>query len=378
MAAEAQYAVKVKHCLWRGRSRRFHRSVPAGIVLGWALPADKQPSGPGEGEMHFWRRWRGPVALSLTVVLTAAGAGAQSADYPSRPVTIISDAAAGASPDVDARFVAEGLTKLWKQQVVVVNRPGANGSIAARAAADAAPDGYTLFHPVLSTFISPSSVAPNLPVKLPRDFLPIGFTAENPMFIAVSTSLDVATLPQLIALAKKQPDQISIAVTGVGRMTHLTGVLLQDRAGIKLLPVPYNGGPAAAVSDLAAGRVSMAIEGYGGLVGAVKAGSIKLIAVASAQRLPDFPELPTVSETIPDFTATGWQVMVAPLGTPQPIIDKVSADLMKVMSDPDIKTRLAVLGTYTRTMTPDQVLDFVGKEQATWLPIQDRIGSQVK
>ena len=200
-----------------------------------------------------------PVLWLLTLPAVST-AHAQAGTYPDRPVTIISDAAAGSTPDVDARFVAEGLGRIWGQQVVVVNRPGANGSIATRSAADAAPDGYTLFMPALSTFVALLSVAPNLPVRLPRDFLPIGFTAENPMFVAVNPTLGVSTLPQLIALAKKEPGKVSIAVTGIGRLTHLTGELLQQRAGIKLLSVPYTGGPAPALGDVATGRVSMIID----------------------------------------------------------------------------------------------------------------------
>jgi tripartite-type tricarboxylate transporter receptor subunit TctC len=277
---------------------------------------------------------------------------------------------------VDARFVADGLTKAWGKQVIVANHPGANGSIAARAASEAAPDGYTLFMPALTTFASLPSVAPNLPVKLPRDFLPIGFTIENPMFVAVSPALGVNSLPELIALAKKQPGTITIAVTGVGRLTQLTGLLLQDRADIQLLPVPYNGGPAAALGDVGTNRVSMIIEGYSGIAGSVKAGQVKLIAVASRERLPQFPDLPTVAETIPDFAATGWQVLVAPLGTPAPIISKVSADLTKVLSDPELKRKLGQVGNYPRAMTPDETLAFVDKEQKTWLPILEKISGK--
>ena len=294
----------------------------------------------------------------------------------SAPVTVISDAAPGATPDIDARFCAEGLAKLWGQQVVIVNHAGANGSIAARTATEAAPDGYTLFMPALSTFAALPTVAPNLPLRLPRDFLPIGFTAENPMFIAVNPTLGVSTLPQLIALAKKEPDTISIAVTGVGRLTHLTGLVLQERADIKLLPVPYNGGPAAALADVGSGRVSMIIEGYSGILGAVKAGQVKLIAVAAHERLPQFPDLPTVAETIPGFYATGWQVLVAPLGTPKPIIDKVSADLSKLTSDPEFKKKLGNIGSYSRAMTPDEALAFVDKEQQTWLPVLAKISAK--
>ena len=165
-------------------------------------------------------------------------------------------------------------------------------------------------------------------------------------------------------------------MTGIGRLTHLTGELLQMRADIKLLTVPYTGGPAPALGDVIGGRVSMIIEGYSGIVAAVKAGSVKVIAVASAERLPEFPDLPTVAETIPGFSATGWQVMVAPLGTPAPIISKVSADLRKVVTDLDFKKRLGAIGSYSRAMSPEETLGFVAKEQETWLPVVQRIAGK--
>ena len=326
--------------------------------------------------MTLREHWFRIAGLCLITLPLAGSAWAQSGDYPTRPVTMISDAAPGSAPDIDARFTAEGLTKIWGQQVIVANHQGANGSIAARFASQAAPDGYTLFMPALSTFASLPTVAPNLPLRLPRDFLPIGFTIENPMFIAVNSSLGVNTLPELIARAKKEPGTISIAVTGVGRLTHLTGLLLQQRADIQLVPVPYQGGPAAAMADVGTGRVSMIIEGYSGIMGSVKAGQLKTIAVASRQRLPDFPDVPTVAETLPDFFATGWQVVVAPLGTPTSIIDKVSADLIKVMGDPALKKRLGEVGNYTQTMNPEQTLAFVNQQQETWLPILEKISAK--
>jgi tripartite-type tricarboxylate transporter receptor subunit TctC len=326
--------------------------------------------------MTLREHWFRIAGLCLITLPLAGSAWAQSGDYPTRAVTMISDAAPGSAPDIDARFTAEGLTKIWGQQVIVANHQGANGSIAARFASQAAPDGYTLFMPALSTFASLPTVAPNLPLRLPRDFLPIGFTIENPMFIAVNSSLGINTLPELIARAKKEPGTISIAVTGVGRLTHLTGLLLQQRADIQLVPVPYQGGPAAAMADVGTGRVSMIIEGYSGIMGSVKAGQLKTIAVASRQRLPDFPDVPTVAETLPDFFATGWQVVVAPLGTPTSIIDKVSADLIKVMGDPALKKRLGEVGNYTQTMNPEQTLAFVNQQQETWLPILEKISAK--
>jgi tripartite-type tricarboxylate transporter receptor subunit TctC len=326
-----------------------------------------------ENEMFGLRHAFGIFCL---LILSASSAFSQNATYPDKPVTIISDSAAGSSPDVVARFVAEGLGKLWGQQVAVLNKPGANGSIAAHAASEAAPDGYTLYLATLSTFVALPTIAPNLPVKLPRDFVPVGYACDQPMFVAVSPTLGISTLPQLIARAKKEPDKITFAATGIGRLTHLTGVLLQERAGISFETVPYTRGPASAIGDIADGRVSMIVEGYSGIAGAVKAGQLKLIATGAAQRLPEFPDLPTVAETLPGFLGVGWQVLVAPVGTPPPVIAKVSADLTKVLDDPDLKQKLASFGNYPRPMTPDQTLAFVNAQQETWMPIVQKVAAQ--
>lgn len=312
--------------------------------------------------------WRCCVLTSVLATL-AATVQAQAGGYPGKPVQILADSSAGSTPDVTLRFIADGLTKTLGQQVVVVNRPGAGGSIAARAAAEAAPDGYTLYQPVLSTFVALHPAAPNVPLHVPKDFLPIGFVVENPMFIAVSPSLGVKSLPELIALARKKPGAISYAATGIGRLTHLTGELLQHEAHIELLLVPYTGGPAQAVGDVANGRVGMIIEGYSGVAGAVRSGSVKLIAVASAERLADFPDVPAVAETIPDFIATGWGILVAPVGTPDAIVRKVSEDLYKVVKDPELNKKLAKLGSYTRPMLADETLAFVHSQQDRWNPV---------
>jgi len=257
------------------------------------------------------RHWSYVAVLCLFALPAASSSFAQAGNYPEKPVTIISDAGAGASPDVATRIVADGLDKVWGQHAAVINHPGANGSIGARAASEAIADGYTLYAPALSTFVALPTVAPNLPIKLPRDFLPIGFIAEQPMFLAVDPASGITTLPQLIERAKKDPGAISIAISGIGRMTHLTGVLLQQQAGIKFVSVPYTGGPGAALSDVAAGRVTMIIEGFPGIIGAVNAGQVKLIAVASPQRLPELPDLPTVAEAVPGFAAAGWLILAA-------------------------------------------------------------------
>jgi tripartite-type tricarboxylate transporter receptor subunit TctC len=322
--------------------------------------------------IHLWKT----ASLSLVIIAVASSADAQ--PYPSRPVTIIADSAAGSTPDAVLRLIADRLGQLWSQQIVPVNHPGAGGSIAARIAADAAPDGYTLYMPVLSTFVSLPGAAPNLPLRLPRDFLPIGFAAENPMFVAVTPSLGIATLPDLIARAKARPGDVSCAVTGIGRLTHLTAELLQSKAGLKILMVPYTGGPAHAISDVVSGRVSFIVEGYSGIAGAIQSGLVKPIAVAAEKRLAEFPNLPTVAETIPGFSATGWQVLVAPVGTPEAIIRKVSEDLRTVVDDPELKKTIAVRGSYTRAMSPNETVEFVAAEQAKWRPVTENIANKTQ
>jgi len=316
------------------------------------------------------------VILGLCAMAAPSLAQAQSLRYPEKSVTMISDAGAGASVDVGTRIIAESLGKLWGQTATVVNHPGANGSIAARAASEATGDGYTLYTPASSTFVALPTVAPNLPVKLPRDFLPIGFLADQPLFLAVNPASGITSVRDLVDRAKKEPGTISVAVSGVGRMTHLTSIMLQQQAGITLIPVPYTGGPPAALADVFSGRVAMIIEGYAGIIGSVTAGQVKLIATTAAHRLSEFRDLPTVAETIPGVAASGWFMIAAPVGTPAPIIAKVSADVSKVVNDPEIKKRLAAIGSYTNAMTPQETEAFVAKEQETWLPVLQRVSKQ--
>src|SRR5437763_13126125 len=255
------------------------------------------------GEEEMLRLTLSLARLGLSANLSAQ---AHAEDYPTRPVKIISDSAPGSAVDVMLRLVSDRLSHIWGQQILSVNQPGAGGAISARVSAEAAPDGYTLYMPALSVFLPAPGKAGNTAFELPRDFAPIGSLTEQPMFIAAAPSLGVATLPELIALAKQRPGEISYAVTGIGRRTHLTGELLQLRTGIKLLLVPYSGG-SQAVADVISGRVPVIIEGYTGLAGAFASGSLKALAVAATERLPSVPDLPTVAETLPGFVASGWQ-----------------------------------------------------------------------
>jgi len=302
------------------------------------------------------------------------------ANYPDRPVKIINDSAPGSATDVATRLMAERLGQVWGQQPIVENRPGAGGSIAVRAAASAPPDGYTLYVGAASTFTAlkgAPGVAPNLPVELPRDFTPIGFITQQPMFIAVSPKIAVSSLPELIALAKKKPGELSYATTGRGRITHLTMELIQERAGIQLQMIPYTGGPTAAMSDVGTGRVAIVIEGYSGLAGGLNSGLIKGIAVASLDRLDDFKDLPTVAEVLPGFVAGGWNVLLAPVGTPDAIIKKASVDLRKALDDAELKKKLGQLGAYLHPMTPAEVTAFAQDQQRTWRPVAEKVAKDM-
>jgi tripartite-type tricarboxylate transporter receptor subunit TctC len=340
-----------------------------------AASLSKPPTGPAllKPEKRMIDTWVKPLLSCVLFALTAASQPATAQTYPSGPVKVISDSAPGSAPDVILRIVADRLGQAWGQQVIVVNQPGAGGAVAARAAAGAAPNGSTLFMAVSSAFVTMKGAASNIPIEVPRDFAPITVVGEQPMFITITPAAGINTLPALIAAAKHKPGEITYAVSGVGRQSHLTGEMLQRRAGIKLLMVPYSGGPSQALGDLMGGRVQMLIEGGTALVGAMQSGKLRALAVGSDSRLAEFPDLPTVAETIPDFRAAGWMAMVAPAGTPEPIVRKVSNDLRTVLTNPEVRAKLASVGSYTRPTSPDDTTKFILNEQRTWAPVLDEL-----
>ena len=313
-------------------------------------------------------------------LVASVSARAQTAAYPSQPVRIISDSAAGSTPDVSLRLLAEELGKTWGQQVVVVNQPGAGGALAARAAAAAAPDGYTLFMPASSMFLQikgTPGVADNLPLELPRDFEPIGFAALLPMFIGVSRANGAATLGELLDRARARPDDVAYATTGRGRFTHLTMEKLQQAANVRMRLVAYAGGPAAELSDVATGRVAAMIEGYSGVASAMQSGGVlRGLAVSTKARLPGFEDLPTIAETVPGFEANGWNVMVAPKGAPADIVNKIAADMNKALAGKELNAKYNALGAFTQPMTPGETAAFARSEQAAWRPILEKVSRE--
>jgi tripartite-type tricarboxylate transporter receptor subunit TctC len=327
--------------------------------------------------MHrHWPKLAGLLALAIAFA-NASTPTAWAQAYPNRVVRIISDSSPGSAVDTGLRVIAEGMSQHWKQQVVIVNQAGAGGAISATVAAQAAPDGYTLYAPALSVFLAVPGKAANLPLMIPRDFMAVGYTVDQPLAVGVSPKLGIKTLQALIDLARKEPGKLSYAVTGVGRLTHLTGELLQMRTGIVLQMVPYSGNSAQAVTDVYAGRIPMMIEGYTGLSPAFDSGNLIPLAVGSSKRLPSKPNLPTISETVPELIASGWQAMLAPNGTPPEVIASASAALRASLGMAFVKDQLAERGSFVRPMSPEEVTKFIGAQQELWKPAIARIEAQM-
>jgi tripartite-type tricarboxylate transporter receptor subunit TctC len=316
-------------------------------------------------------------ALGLFALATVAASPAHAESYPVKPVKIITQAPAGAGPDVILRIVADRLTQMWEQQVLVINRPGGGGLIAAQAAATTSErDGYTLYMASSSALVVLPETQAKLPFNFERDFVPIGFIGEQPFVIAVPPALKIGTLEELIALAKRRPGEITYAANLTGTLPHLTAEFFRLRSGIKATLVPYAGGAPAALSDIMGGRISMIVESLPALSGAIRGNIVKPLAVSSAQRLPQFPDLPTIAETIPGFEATGWFAMMAPSGTPNDVVEKVSRGLHLVLEQPEVVQKLATLGTYSRSMSTAELADFIRSEQQKWKPVLQQIGSK--
>ena len=319
-------------------------------------------------------RCRGVVAALLCLVaISAPTPRTQAQDYPVRPVRIITDSAPGSALDAIMRIAADGLSRVWGQQAVVMNQPGAGGSIAARTASGAAADGYTLAAFAFSAFATLPGSADNLPLQVPRDFRPVGYLGGAPMFITAAPWLEVKSLPELIALARQKPGELAYGTNGRGRLTHLTGELLATRAGIKLQMVPYSGGTAQVINDVMGRRIPLLFEAFSGISGAVQAGNLRPLAVAAPKRVAAFPDLATVAETLPGFEAGGWLVLVAPPGTPDAIVRKANADLVKAVQEPETARRIAAIGWDQRPLDPAATLGFIHAEQQKWAPILKQI-----
>ena len=316
----------------------------------------------GRGELAR----RSLLAIAAGFLLTIVDARGES--FPNGPVKIVTSVGPGATPDIISRLVADHLTQLWGQQVIVLNQPGGAGAVAIKAVAPATADGHTLYMALASNFIALPELQKNFPVDLVRDFVPIGFVGEQPLGIGVTPALGVNTLSELIALLKSEPDALNVAAGNRGSILHLAGEWLRSATGTKFTMLHYTGG-ARALPDVLSGRVQVDIDGLASMRGAIDGGQLKLLAVTTDKRIHNFPQVPAVAETLPGFRAVGWMALMAPPGTPAGIALKISDDLRKVLVSSELGKRLDELGTYINPTTPAELTSFIREQQQIWRPV---------
>ncbi|HUC51588.1 MAG TPA: tripartite tricarboxylate transporter substrate binding protein [Xanthobacteraceae bacterium] len=307
-------------------------------------------------------------ALVLTLIAALAAflpVPAAAEDYPTRPVKIVVPFPAGGTADVVPRIVAEWLSHKWGQPVLIENRAGAGGNIGAEFVAKSEPDGYTL----LSSPPPPLVINQNLYPKLgfdPTQFVPIAVIGRVPNALVVNPDkIPASTVKDFIAFVKANPGKVTDATQGNGTTSHLTSELFQMMAKVKLQNVPYRGS-APALNDLIAGSVDCMFDNLGVSMQLVKAGKLKLIAVASAQRMTGLPNVPTIAETLPGFAAVAWYAIVAPHGTPRSIVDKINADVNEALRDPAILKSLANLQAEPVGGTPQATVSYFHDETELW------------
>lgn len=297
--------------------------------------------------------------------------------YPSRPIHLVVGFTAGATSDVIARIFAKAADPLLGQQVVVENKPGAGSSIAAEYVANAANDGYTLFVPTLST-LTDEIVHSNRPAKLTKDLSPIALLGSIALVLVVSPSVGVDNLSELIALAKSKPGKLSFASVGAGTLLHLAGVLLEQRAGIQLLHVPYQGSPQA-VADVIAGRVTMVFAPASSILGQLAAGKLVGLGTAGEKRSSALPKVPTMAEAgMPDFDTSLWLGLMGPAGLPKPVVEKLTTATRNALQAPEAKDDLVKQGYDSNYLGPDQFAAYIKSEHARWAAVARAAGLSSK
>jgi tripartite-type tricarboxylate transporter receptor subunit TctC len=304
-------------------------------------------------------------SLAMGVVLVLGAAASLAQDYPARPITLVVPYPAGGGNDVLGRLVAERMAKALKGAIVVENRGGAGGTIGTRQVAKAAPDGYTMLIATSSLAINPS-LYPNVGYDPGKDFAPIGLLASGANVVLVHPSVPAKSIAELIALAKKEPGKLNFASTGSGSSVHLAAELFAAMAGIRINHVPYRGsGPA--LNDLLGGHVTMMFATLPSAIGIVKGGKVRALAVTGAKRSAVFPELPTIAEAgLAGYQAELHYGLVAPAGTPRPIIDRLNVALRTVLEDVALRERLAREGAVPMPSTPEEYAADIEAEEKKW------------
>jgi tripartite-type tricarboxylate transporter receptor subunit TctC len=317
------------------------------------------------------------AALSASVVLpTLANAQPTSnSSYPNRPIRVVVPGSAGSANDFTARAIAQRFTEAWGQQIVIDNRSGAGGIIAHEIAAKANPDGYTL---IFST--SAGLVINPLLYKTPydsfRDLAPISLGSINPQMLFAHPSVAANNVSQLIALAKAKPGALNCASAGTGTPNHLGCELLKSMASINFEHVPYKGA-SPGIADVVGGQMHFMFNSIPAVLPLAKSGKVKALGVAGPKRSPAAPEVPTIAETLPGFEVVNWYAMLAPAGTPAPVINKINAEMVKMIADPPFAQRLLDLGSEPLSSTPAGLAEHMRKESDRWSKVIKSAGIKI-
>jgi len=303
--------------------------------------------------------------VAAVLALAASSAGA----FPDKPVRFVIGFTPGGPSDILARALGQKLAERWGQQVVIENRPGAGGNLAAEAVAKSAPDGYTWLLGNNSILATNQSLYRKLPYDPVRDFAPVALVAVQPNILVVHPEVPAKTVADLILLAKQSPGKLNYASSGAGAAAHLAGELFKTMAGVDIVHVPYKGAQPA-LTDLIAGQVQLMFATSASVIPYVKAGRLRALAVTTAQRSPSVPELPTVSEAgLAGFEATTWHGVVVPAATPAPLVQRLNDDLNSVLNEKDLRERLAGLGAEVLTGTPRDFADYIAREIPKWAKV---------
>jgi tripartite-type tricarboxylate transporter receptor subunit TctC len=308
---------------------------------------------------------------SLTVLFCSLAAinGALAQTYPAKPAKLLVGFAAGGATDITARIVAAKVSEIWGQQLIVENRPGAGGTLAADLAAKAPADGYTLF----ACAIGSHGIAPALFKKLPydhiRDFAPISLLGTTPNVMVVHPSVSARSVAEFIAYAKGNPGKINYGSAGAGSSPHLSVELFKLMTGINMVHVPYKGG-SQGLTDLLGGQIQMMITNVPSQLASIRAGKIRALAVTTTRRAAQLPHLPTMAEAgVPDYEVTVWYGMCAPAGLAKLLVERLNTDVVKALNSPETQQRLADQGIDAAPMTPDQFAAFIRAETAKWAKV---------
>jgi tripartite-type tricarboxylate transporter receptor subunit TctC len=310
----------------------------------------------------------------LILLLFAGNALAQ--EWPARPVKFIVSQAPGTSPDIVARIVADRLSKIWNQSVVVENRPGGQNVPGAQAAARSAPDGYTFFYATTAAIVANPYTFKALPYDPAKDFAPVAMIAKSPMVIAVNPAVQAKTLAELVALDKAAPGRLAAANEGPKTFSGMMSQMLNQTAGMRMLQVPYNG-VSPAIQDTIAGRTQVVLVSSAAMLPFLKRGELRPLAVSAGKRVRGLEDVPTLAESYPGFEYVGWFALLAPAGSPAAILQKANRDVDKVLTDPEMAQRLFDLGLVNEGAgTPESLAEFLRAERGRWEKLVKDIGLQ--